>query len=427
MKGFGTVVTGTLLSGRVRVDDELALLPGERRVEGARRAGARRDGRRRRAAGQRVALNLGGIDLDEIGRGDSLLTPGTLEPTPDDRRARSQVVLERRARCGTGRACGSTRAPARSLGRVALAAVLPGRPERGERAADGRRRRRAEVPGGRARLRPAPPRGAGRPVARRPVHPARLLAADRRSRGGVVLDPHPARGAIRTPAARDALRAARRRRRRRGADADDRAVTTMVERAGRGRAPGGRARQPRRPRSRGRSTRCSSDWRGPARSTRVGQTSCVPPSVLDALGRAGAAAPGRSPPCASRSPRACRGRKCANACSPGRATACSSTCWPACRRPVEGRGPRTPGAGVAPRLAVAGRGAARARRARRRFVRQACSPPDPKEVAAAARRPAGGHGPRRASCSSGRRSWSGSTRSTSTRRRSTASSRTCAR
>ena len=75
VKGFGTVVTGTLLSGRMRVDDELALLPGERRakVRGCRCTARRRP---RRTAGQRVAVNLGGVELEEIRRGDTLVTPG---------------------------------------------------------------------------------------------------------------------------------------------------------------------------------------------------------------------------------------------------------------------------------------------------------------------------------------------------------------
>jgi selenocysteine-specific elongation factor len=77
MQGFGTVVTGTLVSGRVRVDDELGIVPGDSRV---RVRGVQVHGRRREEAvsGQRTAINLGGIEVGDIARGQSLATPGTL-------------------------------------------------------------------------------------------------------------------------------------------------------------------------------------------------------------------------------------------------------------------------------------------------------------------------------------------------------------
>ena len=80
MQGFGTVVTGTLISGRVRPDDELALLPGDQRV---RVRGVQVHGRRTDAAvaGQRTAVNLGGIEVAEIDRGQSLATPGAITVT----------------------------------------------------------------------------------------------------------------------------------------------------------------------------------------------------------------------------------------------------------------------------------------------------------------------------------------------------------
>jgi selenocysteine-specific elongation factor len=80
MQGFGTVVTGTLVAGQVRVEDELALVPGTRRV---RVRGVQVHGRRHDEAvsGQRTALNLGGIDLADITRGQSLISPGSLTVT----------------------------------------------------------------------------------------------------------------------------------------------------------------------------------------------------------------------------------------------------------------------------------------------------------------------------------------------------------
>jgi selenocysteine-specific elongation factor len=80
MKGFGTIVTGTLVSGRLRVDDELLLAPGGRRVKvrGLQVHGSRR---RDAVAGQRTAVNLGGIEVTELQRGQSLLEPGRFTET----------------------------------------------------------------------------------------------------------------------------------------------------------------------------------------------------------------------------------------------------------------------------------------------------------------------------------------------------------
>ena len=67
--GFGTVVTGTLLSGEIRVGDELELLPPGRegRVRGIQAHGAKSV---QGQAGQRLAVNIQGIDLDQAHRGD---------------------------------------------------------------------------------------------------------------------------------------------------------------------------------------------------------------------------------------------------------------------------------------------------------------------------------------------------------------------
>ncbi len=75
MKGFGTVVTGTILGGSVALGDELAVLPGGRtaRVRGIEVHGAAVE---RALAGHRAALNLGGIAAGELARGDLLAHPG---------------------------------------------------------------------------------------------------------------------------------------------------------------------------------------------------------------------------------------------------------------------------------------------------------------------------------------------------------------
>jgi selenocysteine-specific elongation factor len=80
MKGFGTVVTGTLLSGELREGDETALLPpspgvGALRVRSLQVHGA---GTPRALAGQRTAVNLPGVEPAAIRRGQALVHPGVV-------------------------------------------------------------------------------------------------------------------------------------------------------------------------------------------------------------------------------------------------------------------------------------------------------------------------------------------------------------
>ncbi len=75
MPGAGTVVTGTARWGQVQVGDELLALPSGRRlrVRGVQVHGQpRREGR----AGERVALQLPGVAVEEVPRGEQLLSPG---------------------------------------------------------------------------------------------------------------------------------------------------------------------------------------------------------------------------------------------------------------------------------------------------------------------------------------------------------------
>lgn len=67
-KGFGTVVTGTLVTGVLEQDAELEVLPARRvaRVRGLQVAGQPAT---RVAAPSRVAVNLGGVDLEDVARG----------------------------------------------------------------------------------------------------------------------------------------------------------------------------------------------------------------------------------------------------------------------------------------------------------------------------------------------------------------------
>ncbi len=80
MKGFGAVVTGTLISGKIDEGDDLELLPPalKVRVRGLQVHGA---SVATAHAGQRTAVNLGGIDTAQIERGMVLAPPGRLRPT----------------------------------------------------------------------------------------------------------------------------------------------------------------------------------------------------------------------------------------------------------------------------------------------------------------------------------------------------------
>ena len=80
MKGFGTVVTGTLMAGTIRREDELEVFPTGQRV---RVRGAQVHGQTAEAAvaGQRTALNLAGASTEDLSRGMTLARPGTFEAT----------------------------------------------------------------------------------------------------------------------------------------------------------------------------------------------------------------------------------------------------------------------------------------------------------------------------------------------------------
>ena len=80
MKGFGAVVTGTLISEKINEGDELELLPPsiKVRVRGLQVHGASVT---EAHAGQRTAVNLGGVETAQIERGMVLAPPGRLRPT----------------------------------------------------------------------------------------------------------------------------------------------------------------------------------------------------------------------------------------------------------------------------------------------------------------------------------------------------------
>jgi selenocysteine-specific elongation factor len=80
VKGFGAVVTGTLVSGEIRETEEIEILPIARK---ARVRGLQTHGKavKTARAGQRTAVNLGGIEHSEIERGMILAESGILRPT----------------------------------------------------------------------------------------------------------------------------------------------------------------------------------------------------------------------------------------------------------------------------------------------------------------------------------------------------------
>jgi len=80
ISGFGTVVTGTLWSGQINVGDSLELMPIQRTVK-IRTLQVHNEKVPTAYAGQRVAVNLQGIELSDIKRGYLLASSGYLEPS----------------------------------------------------------------------------------------------------------------------------------------------------------------------------------------------------------------------------------------------------------------------------------------------------------------------------------------------------------
>ncbi len=78
--GFGTVITGTMLTGSAHVGDNVEVLPAQKKV---RIRDIQVHGQKREVArcGQRVALNLAGLERSDIMRGSVVATPGIFEQT----------------------------------------------------------------------------------------------------------------------------------------------------------------------------------------------------------------------------------------------------------------------------------------------------------------------------------------------------------
>ncbi|MCX7822746.1 MAG: selenocysteine-specific translation elongation factor [Syntrophobacterales bacterium] len=80
IKGFGTIVTGTSTSGIVRLGDPLMIYPSGHLTR-ARSLQVHGEAVEEAGPGQRVAINLQGLEKDEIQRGDVVATPESLIPS----------------------------------------------------------------------------------------------------------------------------------------------------------------------------------------------------------------------------------------------------------------------------------------------------------------------------------------------------------
>lgn len=80
MKGFGTVVTGTLISGKVEVGDTVEVMPSQiqAKIRGIQVHNESRDAAQ---SGQRTAINLQGVEKETVARGEVLTHPGIFEPS----------------------------------------------------------------------------------------------------------------------------------------------------------------------------------------------------------------------------------------------------------------------------------------------------------------------------------------------------------
>lgn len=80
ISGFGTVVTGTLLSGKFNVGDEVQIFPGEK-IARIRNLQVHDQDTETAFAGQRVAINMAGIKKEEIERGDVVAPKDSMQDT----------------------------------------------------------------------------------------------------------------------------------------------------------------------------------------------------------------------------------------------------------------------------------------------------------------------------------------------------------
>lgn len=80
MKGYGTVITGTLVAGGMAVGQDILIYPKERQTK-VRNIQVHGRAAEKALAGQRTAVNLAGLEVEELERGQVLAAPGTLFPS----------------------------------------------------------------------------------------------------------------------------------------------------------------------------------------------------------------------------------------------------------------------------------------------------------------------------------------------------------
>lgn len=80
MKGFGTVITGTVISGNLSLGESVEILPSGLEAK-VRNLQVYNQPVERIMAGQRAAINLQGVEASQIERGEVIVRPGTLSPT----------------------------------------------------------------------------------------------------------------------------------------------------------------------------------------------------------------------------------------------------------------------------------------------------------------------------------------------------------
>lgn len=189
MPGFGTVVTGTVVAGRLRANDELTLAPGGQRVRvrGLQRHGQPGD---EVVTGQRAAVNLAGADVASLARGLTLAESGAVSET---RRVDVTIeLLESAKPLRHGARVRFHQGTSELLGRVSLVG-------------DGGESSEVLKPGGRGlarvRLESVAALTRGDRFILRAYSPPVTIG------GGKVLDPDPPRSAVRTTAAGRRFRA----------------------------------------------------------------------------------------------------------------------------------------------------------------------------------------------------------------------------
>ncbi|MFB3852501.1 MAG: selenocysteine-specific translation elongation factor [Vicinamibacterales bacterium] len=193
MRGFGTVVTGTLVSGEIGLEQELQVMPEGRlvKVRGIQVHGRSKESV---APGNRVAVNVGGVETSDIGRGCTITTSGSFISTRV-----IDVVIETVGGVrplAHGARVRFHQGTSEVLGRIALAGPV----------AETLSANVAEIPPGSqayARLRLEAPAV----VTRGDRFIVRAYSPPRTIAGGLVLDPQPPRVGIRRPGSRQRFEA----------------------------------------------------------------------------------------------------------------------------------------------------------------------------------------------------------------------------